>query len=139
MDKEEALENLESEGIYEEDLEIFEGKAPKEREFPFLFFSLGAIKDVVDCCDGAGIIGSIVGVFVWIILFFYMWGKISFVRKRLYKKYVFGGAIAIIWGANVIIPESSGFVLLTYLQEKKQFKQIIEYFEMVAFAPEKVL
>src|SRR3989338_7727545 len=137
MEREEFLENLDADGIEEEDLESFEGKAPEKPEFPFLMFALGVTKDIIDALDGVGIIGAIANVFTATILFFYMWGKVGFVRKKLYKKFVFTAICGFIPVLNTFFPESSFFVFLSYLQEQKQVGKIIEYFEKFAIGSAK--
>jgi hypothetical protein len=127
MEKEEALENLEAEGIFEEDIEEVKINPPERPEFPFLIFMLALFKDIADWVT-LGIGGTIINIIAVPIMFFYLSGKVGFVKKRLYKKYVFTMILEFIPFIN-FIPQNTIFVVRGYLSEIEQVEKILGFLE----------
>jgi hypothetical protein len=137
MDKEEALENLEENDV-EEDTDKPKEDLPKKPEFPFLIFSLAITKDILDACDGVGVIGGIANVIISPILFLYCNGSIASSKKTKkgmkmnYKRYITLTIVGFIPIINTITPESSYLVYATHSERVKKYEAAINEYEMAA-------
>lgn len=127
MNDDNELENLEADGIVQEDIEEAKINPPKKPDFPFLIFLLAVCKDIADWLT-LGIGGTIINIIVAPIMFFYLSGKVGFVKKRLYKKYVFTMILEFIPGIN-FIPQNTIFIVRGYMSEIEQVDKILSYLE----------
>lgn len=126
----EELENLKIEaGIGNEEIEQLKEDSPQSPSFPFLIFIVAAAKDVIDWIDGGILIGALVNIIAIPILFLYMRGKMGFVKKRMYRRFVFSSIIGFIPIANAIIPEWSIFVVVSWLKEHEQIGKVLNIIE----------
>lgn len=121
------LENLEADGIVQKDIEEAKINPPKKPDFPFLIFMLAVFKDIADWVT-LGIGGTIINIIAAPIMFFYLSGKVGFVKKRLYKKYIFTMILEFIPGIN-FIPQNTIFIVRGYLSEIEQVDKILNYLE----------
>ncbi len=130
MDYEQEVENLESEGITKEDIEGAKINIPEKPEFPFLIFMLAVTKDIVDWV-GLGVAGTIVNIIVAPIMFLYLRGKVGYVQKWIYRKYVFTMILEFIPFIN-LIPQNAIFVIRAHLKENEQVDKVLTFIESSA-------
>ena len=131
MNDDNELENLEADGIVQEDIEEAKINPPKKPDFPFLIFMLVAFTDIGGFVGGIltlGFAGTILNFITAPILFFYLSGKVGFVKKRLYRKYIFATVVKIVPGIN-FIPQNTIFVVRGYMSEIEQVDKILSYLE----------
>lgn len=142
MDSEEDfLQELEKNNLEEGDIAELKGELPEKPTFPFLMFTLGLTKDILDCCDGIGAIGAIANVAFFVIFFFYFWkhsigssdkkavkemGKT--LRKKIIKRYAVSGTCEFIFLLN-LIPFYSLLVLWAYEKESGMVSSLVSMYD----------
>jgi len=116
-----------SEELEEEDFEELKVNLPKKPSFPVMTFCFALLKDFIDIVS-LGIIGTIVNILAWIVISFYLFRKVSFIKRYLYRKFIFTLILEFIPFINMI-PQWTIFVLRAYAKEKKNIDQILTAIE----------
>lgn len=119
--------------IFEKDGDSFENEyadklkieLPDKPFFPTFIFFISIVKDVLDLLDFTGvgvIITTFFSVIIWMILFLWMWGKISWWQKGV-TRWALRRLVYFMLGEMTpyakMIPFSSIFVVLAHNHEKK--------------------
>ena len=106
---------------------------PVAESFPILIFLAANFKDMVDI-GSLGLFGIIATLFFAIIIYFWIFSKSTFIRRRLtrrfLRRYVFVFIIGIIPGVN-FIPETTILVLLIHYRETKIVKGFYKSLEVL--------
>lgn len=124
------LAALESGGINKEDIEIAKNSQPESPNFPVMVFCLALVKDITDMAS-LGTIGIIVNIIVAPVFFFYLWGKLGFVKKRLWRWLILTVVAEFVPGIS-FIPMSTVFVLRAHATERKQIEKMLNFIESFA-------
>ncbi len=115
------------EELEEEDFEELKVNPPKTPSFPFFVFTIALIKDFVDL-PTLGILGIFTNIFAWIVIRIYIFRKVNFVKRWMYRRYIFTFILEFIPFINMI-PQNTIFVLRAYAKEKKQINAVLEKLE----------
>lgn len=129
-----TLENLRDEGIETEDVDAAKMERPEKGGFPFLTISLAIFKDISDIPGGLltfGLWGTATNIVATVVIFFYLNGRVGFVKKRLYRKYIFAMIIEFIPFLNWI-PQSTFFVMRAHATENEKLDKLFSYLERLA-------
>jgi len=122
------LENdLEGNEIEQEEIEEIKSDAFRKPHFPLMIFILALFKDLIDIVS-LGIIGAIINIVVSIIIRIYLFGKVSFVKRMIYKKFLTSQIVEYIPIVNMI-PLWTIFVIRAYLTEKKAINRVLTALE----------
>lgn len=115
------------EGLEEEDLEEMQAGELKQSSFPTIPLAFAVLKDFVDLVS-LGAIGTLINVLAWIVIRLYLFRKVGFIKKWLYRRYIFTLILEFIPFINCI-PQWTIFVLRAYATEKKRINQIFTAIE----------
>ena len=126
--------NKELEGNFEigeelegEDFEELKVSPPKRPSFPIFIFICAVAKDILDIIS-LGLLGTFTNIIVWIIIRLWLFRKVNFIQRMLYRRYVFAWIIEFIPFFNWI-PQWSIFVLRAHATEYKKIDQILTAIE----------
>ena len=131
MNYEEELENLKEEGFDEKEIIEAQEKRPEKPSFPILIFMVAITKDIADWIT-LGIGGTIINFIAAPILYFYMRKHGGRTKKKMYKKFIAATVAGFVPGVNMIIPEWSIFVIMTYHAEQESAVKIINFADSFA-------
>jgi hypothetical protein len=115
------------EELDDEDFEEIKAELPKRSSFPVRVFICALIKDLLDIAS-LGLLGTFFNIILWIIITKYLWGKIGFIKKWMYRRYIFTRILEFIPWINMI-PQNTIFVLRGYAKEKKQIDKVLTAIE----------
>lgn len=115
------------EELLEEEFDELQVNPPKRSSFPKFIFICAVVKDIIDIV-GLGILGTIINPLMWIIIRLWLFRKVSFVQRMLYKRFIFALIIEFVPGANWI-PQWSIFVLRGHAAENKKVDEILRTIE----------
>lgn len=127
LNKELEGEFAPGEELNEDDFEEIKADLPKKPSFPTRIFICALVKDLIDIAS-FGLLGTFFNIIFWIIMTKYLWGKVGFVKKWLYRRYVFTRTLEFIPWINEW-PQNTIFVLRGYAKEKKQVDQVLTAIE----------
>jgi hypothetical protein len=91
--------------------------------FPATTFLCAAIKDSIDIAS-LGWLGTLTNGAMWIIIKKYLWGKTNFIKRRLYRRYIFTVILEFVPWINTF-PQNTFFVLRSYATEKKEIDRVL--------------
>lgn len=115
------------EALAENDIEEIKANLPQRPSFPIFTFFCALLKDFIDIAS-LGILGIFTNIIIWIVISVYLWGKVGFVKKLLYRRIIFVIILEFIPFINMI-PQWSVFVLRGYFGERKKVNQVLEAIE----------
>lgn len=122
-----TLEELLEEGIDTEHIEAAKIDKPEKPDFPFIIFALALAKDIGDWLS-LGVGGTILNIIVVPIMFIYLRGKMGYVKKWVYRRYIFTMIIEFIPFINWI-PQNAIFVVRAHLKEHEQIDKLLSFVE----------
>lgn len=128
------MEDLQSEGLEPEDIEAAKIARPKKSEFPYITVLLAVFKDISDIPGELltfGLWGTITNIVAATVIFIYLYGRVGFIKKRLYRKYIFAMVIEFIPFINWI-PQSTFFVIRAHATENETLDKLFGYLEGLA-------
>lgn len=99
----------------------------KKPSFPVLTFGFALIKDFVDIVS-LGTLGIFLNIIAWIVIRMYLFKKMGFMKRYLYKKYIFTLILEYIPFISMI-PQWTIFVLRAHAAEHKKIDQILTSIE----------
>lgn len=114
----------------QEDIEEAKAKSPSLPSFPILMLFAAMTKDALDLLS-VGLLGWLFSLFFAIIVWFWLFGKLNFVKKFLLRRLVFNVIIGMIPGLN-FLPETTIFVILGHYKETKVVKILFRTLEAAA-------
>lgn len=129
-----TLENLRDEGIETEDVDAAKTERPEKSGFPFLTVFLAVFKDISDIPGELltfGLWGTVTNIVAAVVIFFYLNGRVGFIKRRLYRKYIFAMIIEFIPFLNWI-PQSTFFVIRAHATENENMDKLFSYLEGLA-------
>ncbi|MEK7175016.1 MAG: hypothetical protein AAB722_01610 [Patescibacteria group bacterium] len=129
-----TLEDLQQEGLEEEDIENAKINRPEKSDFPWLTVFLAVFKDISDIPGELltfGLWGTVTNIIAAIVIFIYLYGRVGFVKKRLYRKYIFTVIIEFIPFINWI-PQNAFFVMRAHATENEKLDKLFNYLENLA-------
>lgn len=118
----------EGESFEDKDLKALSKGTPEKPTFPIIMLSVAIIKDITDLPQEISVIGTIPGFFLsvlaTIILFFWLWNKMS---GKWWKKPMISALWTVFIGGSFVectpflrvIPAETIIVLMAYYREKK--------------------
>jgi hypothetical protein len=111
---------------------------PERPSFPIMVFILAVLKDFTDLLS-FGLLGVLTNIIAWIAIRMYLFRKVGFIKRWLYKRYVFTLILEFIPFISMI-PQWTIFVLRGYAKEKKRVDEVLTAVERLllkeAGAPE---
>lgn len=113
--------------IENEEIRSLNVDKPDHPSFPVFIFSLALIKDVLDIFS-LGWIGILANIIIVPILWFWVFGKMSFIKKRIWRRFLVYIFIEFIPFISVV-PVWSFFVVRSHLTEYDQVENVLEHFE----------
>ncbi|MBI2052299.1 MAG: hypothetical protein HYT38_01295 [Candidatus Sungbacteria bacterium] len=124
------LANLQYDGINPEDVETAKNNRLEPPIFPVIIFCLAVVKDITDMVS-LGTIGIIVNIIVAPVFFFYLWGKVGFIKKKLWRWLISTIVLEFIPGIS-FVPMSTIFVLRAHATERKKIEKVLNFIESFA-------
>ena len=115
------------EELEEEDFEEIKTGTLKQSSFPIITLIFAILKDFIDLVT-LGILGLITNIIAWIVISFYLSGKVGFIKRWLYRRYIFALILELIPFINMI-PQWTIFVLRAHATEHKKIDQILTAIE----------
>ena len=115
------------EELEEEDFEEIKTEIPKRPSFPTITLIFAILKDFGDLVT-LGILGTITNIIAWIVIRLYLFKKVGFIKRALYRQYIFALILEFIPFINMI-PQWTIFVLRAYAKEHKKIDQILTAIE----------
>jgi len=121
-------DELEGEEFTNEDFEELKVEGlPKKSSFPVMVLTLAVLKDFFDLVS-LGLLGILTNIIVWIAIRIYLLKKVGFIKRWLYKKYIFTIILEFIPFVSMI-PQWTFFVLRAYAKENKHVDAVLEAVE----------
>lgn len=117
--------------LEEEDFEEIKASVPQKTTFPTGVFLVAVAKDFIDIFSVIftfGLLGTIVNIFAWIILRLWLMGKVGFIKRRLYRKFI-GRLVWEFVPLLNIVPWWTIFVLRAYAIENEEVDKILSAIE----------
>lgn len=111
----------------EEDIEEAKVRLLSSPSFPILMLFAAIMKDVLDLLS-VGLLGWLFSLFFAGIVWFWLFGKLGFMKKFLLRRLVFTTIIGMIPGLN-FLPETTIFVILGHYKEIKVVKTLFKILE----------
>ena len=111
------------EELEEEDFEELQVKTPKRPSFPVVILTLAVMKDLTDILS-AGFLGSFTNIIAIIAIRIWLLGKMGFIKRYLYKRYLFAFILEFVPFVNAV-PQWTIFVLRGHAKEYKRINQIL--------------
>jgi len=123
------LENVTPVGeeLQQEDFEEIIAKPPKRSSFPYFILTIAVLKDFFDLIS-LGFFGIILNIFAFIALRIWLLGKVGFMKRYLYRRYIFTLILEFIPFINMI-PQWTIFVLRGHAKENKKIDEILTVME----------
>lgn len=112
------------EELGEEDFEEIRINLPTRPSFPIHIFTLALIKDISDIYS-VGLLGTFTNIIAMLVIRLWLFGKVGFIQKYLYKRFIFALILEFIPFINVI-PQWSFFVWKGHFKERKRIDKILE-------------
>ncbi len=113
--------------LKEEDFSELKFKLPEKPSFPYLIFFLALAKDFVDLVS-LGFLGTFTNIIAFIFIRLYLIRKVGFIKRFLYRRYIFALILETVPWVN-IIPQWSIFVLRAYAKESKVIDELLTSIE----------
>ena len=126
LNKELEYEMEPGQELEEEDFEELQARMPQRPSFPTGVFLVALAKDSIDIFSVLftfGLLGTIVNIFAWIILRIWLMGKVSFIKQRLYRKFI-GRVVWEFVPLLNIVPWWTIFVFRAYALENETLNKI---------------
>ena len=117
------------EELTEEDLIELENVPKKETPFPIFTLIFAILKDLIDFLT-FGFIGTITNIVAWIVIRLYLFKKINFIKRFLYKRFILTYILEYVPFIN-IFPFWTFFVLRAYATEKGKINQVLNTIEKI--------
>lgn len=115
------------EELEEEDFEEIKTETPNRPSFPIITLTFAISKDFIDLVS-LGLLGTFTNIIAWLVIRFYLLGKMGFMKRYLYKKYIFTLILEYLPFVNMI-PQWTIFVLRAHATEYKKINQILTAIE----------
>lgn len=115
------------EALTEDDIEELKINPPKRPPFPILVLLFALVKDFSDIIS-LGLLGIFTNIIGWFVIRIYLFGKVGFIKKILYRRFIFTFILEFFPFINMI-PQWSVFVVRGYFSEIKKIDQVLETIE----------
>ncbi|TSC56856.1 MAG: hypothetical protein Greene071421_365 [Parcubacteria group bacterium Greene0714_21] len=115
------------EDLTEEEFQQIVTKSPNRPKFPLLILCMALLKDFGDLVT-LGFLGMITNFFFGILIWVWLMGKLGFMRKWLYKRFIFVLMLEFFPFINMI-PINTFFVVRAHMKECKKVDAILNALE----------
>lgn len=119
------------EELGEGDFEELKANPPKRPSFPVLTFCFALFIDfafIISLFVSLGILGSIINIIAWIVIRLYLFRKVGFIKRWLYRRFIFTLIVKFIPIINGV-PQWTIFVLRARAMEHKKIDKILTAIE----------
>jgi hypothetical protein len=113
--------------LKQEELENLSANKPEHPVFPVHIFMMAVMKDLLDILT-LGIVGIIANVVVGLVLWFWILGKMNFMKRWIWRRFILYVFIEFIPFIS-FIPIWTFFVARAHLREYEQIDKILTYIE----------